>query len=143
MGKGYKFIQNRSITRRKILEKKGFSTFKRLSLGDLLDADTKFCRNILTPGIIDEAIFTHTGFLKQCIFTIYTSIFTICSWYNWWGEFPHQLLAFWNNAYLQLKHAYLQCLPSKMYETIFTHSELVLNQRIFQACKLVIAWFNP
>ena len=29
---------------------------KRLSLGDLLDADTKFCRNILTPGIIDEPI---------------------------------------------------------------------------------------
>ena len=32
------------------------SGLKRLSLGDLLDADTKFCRNILTPGIIDEPI---------------------------------------------------------------------------------------
>ena len=38
------------------------SGLKRLSLGDLLDADTKFCRNILTPGIIDEAIFIHIDF---------------------------------------------------------------------------------
>ena len=42
----------------KIIEKTGeiLGSLKRLSLGDLLDADTKFCRNILTPGIIDEPI---------------------------------------------------------------------------------------
>ena len=52
-----------------------------------------------SPGIIDEAIFTYTGFLKQCIFTMYTWTFIIFTWYNWWENFP----TWW---FFEAKHIY-------------------------------------